>query len=115
MGDEFQVAWPGALALSQLTPQARRELWLAQLAERLGPSALRPTGYLETNWAAEPWSLGGMIGFFPPGVLTNYGFALREPVGRIHWAGTERATEQHGLIEGAVRSGERTATEVLAA
>ena len=40
---------------------------------------------------------------------------LREPVGRIHWAGTETATRSHGTIDGAVRSGERAATEVLAA
>ena len=47
--------------------------------------------------------------------LTSYGTALRQPVGRIHWAGAERATEMHGLIEGAVRSGERAAAEVLGA
>ena len=56
-----------------------------------------------------------MIAHFPPGALTSYGPALRAPVGRIHWAGSERATAMHGLMEGAVRSGERTAAEVLAA
>jgi len=39
---------------------------------------------------------------------------MREPVGRVHWASTERATAMHGLMEGAVRSGERTAAEILA-
>ena len=58
---------------------------------------------------------GGMIGHLAPGALTTYGPALREPVGRIHWAGTERATLMHGLIEGAVRSGEHAADEVLGA
>jgi len=80
-----------------------------------GPKALSPIGYLETDWTAEPWSLGGMIGFFAPGVLTTSGHTLRQPVGRIHWAGTERATAMHGLIEGAVRSGEHAADAVLAA
>jgi len=56
-----------------------------------------------------------MIAHFPPGALTSYGPALRAPVGRIHWAGSERATAMHGLMESAVRSGERTAAEVLAA
>jgi monoamine oxidase len=56
-----------------------------------------------------------MIGFFAPGVLTTSGPALREPVGRIHWAGSERATAMHGLMEGAVRSGEDAADAVLAA
>ncbi len=51
---------------------------------------------------------------FPPGVLTRYGHLLREPFGRVHWAGTETSTVSHGAIDGAVRSGERTAVEILA-
>lgn len=52
---------------------------------------------------------------FPPGVLTNLGHTLRKPEGRIHWAGTETATDWPGFMEGAVRSGERAADEVLSA
>ncbi|WP_030993225.1 flavin monoamine oxidase family protein [Streptomyces sp. NRRL S-1813] len=103
----------GALRISRLDPAERREVWLNSLAERFGPQARRPTQYLETDWSSQQWSLGGMIGHFPPGTLTNYGSALREPVGRIHWASTESATLMHGLMEGAVRSGERAAHEVL--
>jgi hypothetical protein len=44
-----------------------------------------------------------------------YGAALRAPVGRIHWAGTESSTVWMGYMDGAVRSGERAAQEVLAA
>ena len=36
------------------------------------------------------------------------------PVGRIHWAGAETATELPGNMEGALQSGERAAAEVLA-
>ena len=106
---------PDALRLAALDPTDRRQLWLAELATRFGPKALAPRAYLETNWADEPWSLGGMIGHLPPGVLTTCGSVIRQPLGRIHWAATERATEMHGLMEGAVRSGERAAVEVLAA
>ncbi|WP_405807239.1 FAD-dependent oxidoreductase [Streptomyces sp. NBC_00210] len=105
---------PGALEMGRLEPKERRDVWLKALAERFGPQAQSPTGYLETDWSAEPWSLGGMVGHFPPGALTSYGPALRRPVGRIHWASTETATLMHGLMEGAVRSGERAAHEVLA-
>ncbi|WP_328687223.1 FAD-dependent oxidoreductase [Streptomyces caniferus] len=104
-----------ALHLGRLEPAERREVWLDALAERFGPRARHPEQYLETDWSAEQWSLGGMIGHFPPGTLTNYGSALREPVGRIHWASTESATRMHGLMEGAVRSGERAAHEALTA
>jgi monoamine oxidase len=104
---------PAAVSAAGLDPTARREIWLSNLAARYGAKALEPRAHLETDWATEPWSLGGMIAHFPPGVLTNFGEALREPAGRIHWAGAERATEMHGLMEGAVRSGERAADEVV--
>jgi monoamine oxidase len=50
-----------------------------------------------------------------PGVWSDFGPALRAPVGRIHWAGTETAEVFNGYMDGAVRSGERAASEVLAA
>jgi monoamine oxidase len=103
-----------ATDLAKRDPLERREVWLSELADRFGPRARTPRAYLETNWAEEPWSLGGMIGHLPTGVLTSYGPAIRQPVGRIHWAATETATAMHGLMEGAVRSGERAADEVLA-
>lgn len=39
---------------------------------------------------------------------------LREPVGRLYFAGTETATEWSGYMEGAVQAGERAAREVRA-
>jgi monoamine oxidase len=104
---------PKALHLSGLSPRDRREVWLKELSLRLGPKARTPSAYLETDWSAEPWSIGGMIGHLPPGALTSYGAAIREPVGNIYWAASEWATTMHGLMEGAVRSGERTADTVL--
>jgi monoamine oxidase len=47
-----------------------------------------------------------------PLVMTRYGEALREPVGCIHWAGTETAKLWTGYVEGAIRSGQRAAQEV---
>jgi len=45
---------------------------------------------------------------------TRYGPWLREPVGPIHWAGTETADEWTGFLDGAVRSGQRAADEITA-
>ena len=50
-----------------------------------------------------------------PGVLTTLGPALRTSVGRVHWAGTETSPTWTGYIEGAIRSGERAAAQILAA
>ncbi len=106
---------PQAIKGAMMDPAERRDVWLRALATRYGPKALTPRAHLETDWAAEEWSLGGMIAHFAPGVLTNYGRALYEPAGRIHFAGSEHAAEMHGLMEGAVRSGEHAADEVLCA
>jgi len=66
------------------------------------------------NWSTDPWTRGCYTGFTPPGVLLDYGAALRKPAGRIHWAGTETATIWAGYMDGAVRSGQRAAKEALA-
>ena len=80
--------------------------------ERLfGPRAAHPVDYAEQAWAAEEWSGGGPTSNFGPGGWTECGPALREPVGRIHWAGTETATVWSGYMEGALQAGERAAAE----
>jgi monoamine oxidase len=71
-------------------------------------------GYLEQDWNAEEFSRGGYGGSFPPGAWLDFGAALFEPVGRIHWAGTETSPIWNGYMDGAVRSGERAAAEVHA-
>jgi monoamine oxidase len=70
---------------------------------------------VEQSWADEEWTRGCFMAHYAPGVLTQLGHVLREPVGRVHWAGTETSPVMNGFIDGAVRSGERAAEEVLAA
>jgi monoamine oxidase len=95
------------------SPAERRAAALASLVAAFGPEAAKPTEYLETNWPADRWSRGGPVGVAGPGVYTALGPALRQPVGRIHWAGTETSNYWNGYMDGAVRSGERAAREVL--
>jgi monoamine oxidase len=91
----------------------RRAAVLENFAAYFGDRARRPTRYIEMNWGAERWTRGCYVGYTAPGVLLDYGRALRAPVGRIHWAGAETATYWNGYMDGAVRSGERVAKEVL--
>jgi monoamine oxidase len=93
----------------------RRAGVLACLADYFGERAGRPRELLERSWADEEYSGGCFAGYFPPGVWTSFGQALREPIGRLHWAGTETATAWTAFMEGAVQSGQRAADEVLAA
>ena len=101
--------------LAGLEPARRREEILAGLGRFFGPRARTPEAYHELDWSAEPWTRGCFSAHFPPGVWTRYGPVLREPCGRIHWAGTETAAIWNGYMDGAVRSGERAADEALEA
>jgi monoamine oxidase len=101
-------------AFNALSEGARKAAILAQFVQFFGPQANNPIGYLETNWAAEAWTRGCPVAIAAPGVLTAYGPTIRNPVGKIHWAGTETSGFWNGYMDGAVRSGERAAAEVLA-
>ena len=98
---------PNAQRLDALDAGVRRKAVLDALAARLGPRAAKPTAFIETSWWAEEWSRGCSMAHFTLGTLTRWGHLLRQPFGRVHWAGTETATISHGAIDGAVRSGER--------
>ena len=109
------AAGPRARGLAALDEAERREVFVGMLTRRLGPLASSPLEVLEQNWAQEEWTRGCSMGHFPTGVLTQYGRRLREPVGRVHWAGTETASTSYGAMDGAVRSGERVCEEILQA
>jgi monoamine oxidase len=61
----------------------------------------------------EEWTRGCSMAHAGTGIYTQYGRLLREPLGRIHWAGTETATVWSGYIDGAISSGKRAAAEIL--
>jgi monoamine oxidase len=97
-------------------PEAeRREAVVGTFARMFGPRAASPAGYVEKDWSAERYSRGCYAGVPTPGTWISYGRALREPVGRIHWAGTETATRWMGYFDGAIQAGKRAAAETLAA
>jgi monoamine oxidase len=72
----------------------------------------KPTHVVVKDWTREEWTRGCPVALAGPGVISELGMHLAEPVGRIHWAGTETATYWHGYMDGAVRSGHRAAKEV---
>ncbi|BCJ74441.1 monoamine oxidase [Catellatospora sp. IY07-71] len=106
---------PESLRLGELPYEQRREEVLRSLARYVGPQAMDAVAFLERDWNAEEWTRGCYGAHLPPGAWTQVGAALREPVGRLHWAGTETAERWCGYIDGAISSGERAAAEILAA
>jgi monoamine oxidase len=102
---------PHAIELSAVGKDARREKVITSLVRFFGPKAKDFVAYDDNDWTQEPYA-HGYVSTMPPGTLTRYGRALREPCGRIHWAGSETSEEYAGCIEGAMRSGIRAAHEV---
>jgi monoamine oxidase len=92
----------------------RRAAVLANFTTYFGSKAAHPREYFETNWSQRTWTRGCPVAIAGPGTLLAYGSAIRRHVGHIHWAGTETSTFWNGYMDGAVRSGERAAKEVLA-
>ncbi len=103
-----------ARALSDAPGSQRASAAIESYVRYFGEQAAHPTTYFDQVWERETYTQGCPVGLTPPGVLTEYGPAIRQPVGRIHWAGTETATVWAGYMDGAVQSGQRAASEVLA-
>jgi monoamine oxidase len=104
-----------ARALDDQPFEVRKTAALQCYVDYFGEQAANPKYYFDHVWAQEIYTGGCPVGVMPPGVLTEYGPALREPIGRIHWAGTETATVWIGYMDGGVQAGQRAAAEVLAA
>lgn len=96
------------------SPDARRKAVLDTLAP-LGAAAAEPTDYHELRWPDHAWAEGAYAAVPTPGTWRAHAAGRREPVGRLHWAGTETAGIGNGYIDGAIRSGVRVAAEVVAA
>lgn len=92
----------------------RRAAVLQDFASAFGAKALSPVDYFEQDWVEERWTRGAPTSVLGPGTLVDFGPKLIEPVGAVHWAGTETAGYWNGYMDGAISSGERAAREVLA-
>ncbi|MBE9373090.1 flavin monoamine oxidase family protein [Saccharopolyspora sp. HNM0983] len=103
-----------ARTAARWSPEQRRAAAVATLVKLFGPEAANPIDYAEQNWMEEEYTRGCYGGRLGAGVWTQYGAALAEPVGRIHWAGAETSGVWNGYMDGAVRSGHRAAAEALA-
>jgi monoamine oxidase len=102
-----------ARSYGSMSAGARQQAVLSQYADFFGSQASNPIAFFETSWSAEQWTRGCPVGIPALGTLYAYGPWIRSAIGQIHWAGTETSTYWNGYMDGAVRSGERAAAEVL--
>ncbi len=107
---------PGEQAdlVARMSPSARRAAVLEGMAAFVGPEGLRATDLIETDWSAEEWTRGAYASTFGIGGLTRFGPDMRRPVGPIHWACSDIAGFGNMHMEGAARSGDAAAAEILA-
>lgn len=102
-----------AIELSLLDEETRKKILINDLIYYFGECADDPIEYIEQDWIKEKWSQGGYAAHTPPNTLSKFGEEIRNPTGRIHWAGTETATEWMGYLDGAIQSGIRAAKEII--
>ncbi|KAF5524297.1 putative flavin-containing monoamine oxidase A [Colletotrichum aenigma] len=113
----FHVAEPGR-QWSKLRAEDRREAVLKQFRAMFSTvvdDVAEPINIIEKEWTKDPWARGAPSPVMGPEVLTSdAGKAVREPVGHIHFIGTETSLVWKGYMEGAVQAGIRGAKEVIA-
>ena len=102
-----------ARRLAAASAEERRTAAIADFVHYFGPQAAAPLAYYEYSWGDDEFARGAYGGYWMTGLWTAYGRALREPIGVLHWAGTETSEAWNGKMEGAVHAGERVAQEVL--
>ncbi|KKY20024.1 putative flavin-containing amine [Phaeomoniella chlamydospora] len=108
-------------AWSHLSDPERLDSLLQQVAQLFTPN--NDLDSVKQNFIeimAYEWTKDEFAGWgcpctaLPPGILTTSGDALGKPVGDLHFIGTETAGVWKGYMEGALRTGERGAAEVVA-
>jgi len=101
-------------AVFRLSAEERRERILASIAAYLGPQALEPQTYYESDWAAEEWTRGAYAASYDLGGLTRYGADMLEPIGPLRFGSSDIAALGYQHVDGAIRVGHRLAAEVAA-
>jgi monoamine oxidase len=98
-------------ALERLEISRGPARWLDELATLRPDLELEPQGALLARWDDDPWALGAYSAHSVARPMDDA--ELARPVGRLSFAGEHTAGEWHGLMEGALRSGQRAADEML--
>lgn len=109
------VGGQAAHALDDLDVDERRRVILGPLVPHIGPEVLDPVDWHDRSWHLDGFVGGGYLALPKPGTGTVAMPVPHTPIGHLHWAGTETASEHPGYLEGAIESGERAAGEVVAA
>ncbi|XP_069102835.1 probable flavin-containing monoamine oxidase A [Argopecten irradians] len=106
------VAADQAIQWSKQDAEVRKGAVLRSLTDIFGPEAENCLDYIEQDWSNEPF-IDGAIAGVATGGMKYYASGLRQPQGRLHFAGTESAIDWSAYMSGGVQAGVRAATEIL--
>ena len=87
--------------------------WIEELAALRPELELNPEAALLSTWHDDPWVRGSYSAQSVSSPIRAE--ELSKPIGPLYFAGEHTAGEWHGLMEGAVRSGQRAARQLLRA
>lgn len=107
------VGGPDAESVDSMTADERRDHFLTRAAAHLGNGVLTPASWHEKSWHLDEHAGGGYLCLPELGAPVSDVPMASEPIGPIHWAGTETAADHPGYFDGAIESGQRAAREVI--
>ncbi len=97
--------------LAALDVEHGAQTWAARVAALRPELNLIAEQAIVTTWADDPWAREAYTALTVD-VLPGDDDAMQRPVGPLHFAGEHTAGAWAGLMEGALRSGQRAATEL---
>jgi monoamine oxidase len=97
-------------ALARLEVERGPQRWLDLLAELRGDLDLDRSGAVLSTWADDPWARAAYSTSPPPGLAELFA----RPTGSLAFPGEHLGGEFAALMEGAIRSGRRAASALLA-
>jgi monoamine oxidase len=98
-------------ALDALAVAAGPERWVSAVTALRPDLDLRPREAVLSTWDDDPWARAAYSARSRSSPMNDV--LLAAPVGPVHFAGEHTAGPWHALMEGALRSGERAARELL--
>jgi monoamine oxidase len=108
----FLAAFAGtAAALERLAVADGPARWLESITALRPDIQLDPDTAIVSEWDPDPFARGSYSARSLRSPMHDE--ALAAPVGRLAFAGEHTAGEWHGLMEGALRSGQRAARELM--
>jgi len=97
------------------TPPSRAQQFLAQIEPVLPGLSAKWNGRATIDyWAGNPWT-NGSYSYWKVGQYPKFAGAEREIEGACHFAGEHTSIDFQGYLQGGVESGQRAASEILAA